>query len=546
MRLKRLHWLVLAFSGLTGASLLLFSNHKAEALREGPRELAHVRMVESALPIPMPSGRTQNLPALPVEANAGTGADRTPASEHLSKADEALPDERLSKTDEALPGERQGIAGETLLSEHQGKTDEALPGERLSKAGEMLNERQDETGGILPSDNQNAADEPLLDDDHLYADTDDYAAPIDGAEWETVVVRSGDTMSAIFTRAGLSARTLHQVMNSGEAVRSLRRIFPGDQFQFLIADGELHAMRYKIDESVTLHVDRGDSGFVTDLVTDPLDAQYAHATGTIQSSLFLAGKEAGLSDRLIMELAGIFGWDIDFALDIRSGDRFSVIYEELYRDGEKVRTGAIVAAEFINQGRSVRTVRYTDPNGRSAYYSPDGRSMRKAFLRSPVDFRRISSGFNPNRLHPVLGTKRPHRGVDYAAPPGTPIRAAGDGRIVHHGWKGGYGRTIVIQHGARYSTLYAHMNGYARGLSEGSRVRQGQVIGYVGSSGVATGPHLHYEFLVDGVHRNPVTVKLPDAEPIAGSLLPAFKAATGPKIAKLDIIGRGEYAFHND
>src|SRR5690606_5208933 len=184
-------------------------------------------------------------------------------------------------------------------------------------------------------------------------------------------------------------------------------------------------------------------------------------TATIDSSLYAAGKTAGLSDALIMQMADIFGWDVDFALDIRAGDRFSLLFEELYRNGEKVRDGSIVAAEFVNRGRTFRAVSFVDDEGNREFYSLDVKSMRKAFLRSPVDFRRISSGFNPNRLHPKLGVRRPHRGVDYAAATGTPIRAAGDGKIIHHGSTAGYGRTIIIQHGSKYSTTYAHMSPYA-------------------------------------------------------------------------------------
>ncbi|NLO81437.1 MAG: peptidoglycan DD-metalloendopeptidase family protein [Xanthomonadaceae bacterium] len=362
-------------------------------------------------------------------------------------------------------------------------------------------------------------------------------------EWQLVEVRPGDSLAKIFSNLGLSAKNMYEVLAAGEAAKTLTRLYPGEQLRLLIDDARLQALRYAVDESVTLHIDLEENGYTTALVAVPLEHHLAYKTAIIESSLYAAGKSAGLSDALIMQLAEIFGWDIDFALDIRAGDAFVVIHEEVYRDGEKIRDGNIVAAEFLNRGRSYRAVAFVDEEGNRDYYTPDGKSMRKAFLRSPVDFRRISSGFNPNRLHPVLGTKRPHRGVDYAAPTGTPIRAAGDGKIVHLGWKGGYGRTIIIQHGSRYSTLYAHMSGYAKGLKQGSRVRQGQIIGYVGSSGLATGPHLHYEFLVDGVHRNPVTVPLPEAQPIAKHLLPAFLEQTAPLVAQLDVLSRTEIAL---
>lgn len=361
--------------------------------------------------------------------------------------------------------------------------------------------------------------------------------------WQQVQVKSGDSLARIFNTLGLSTKNMYEVLAAGEAAKTLTRIFPGEQISLLIEDGQLQALRYPVDESVTLHIDLGEQGYVTSLVATPLERRLAHVAATIDSSLYVAGKAAGLSDGLIMQLADIFGWDVDFALDIRAGDGFTIVYEEMYRDGEKIRDGGIVAAEFLNRGRTFRAVAFVDEKGNREFFSPDGKSMRKAFLRSPVDFRRISSGFNPNRLHPKLGVKRPHRGVDYAAATGTPIRAAGDGKVVHLGWKGGYGRTIVIQHGSKYSTLYAHMSNYAKNLSHGSRVRQGQVIGYVGASGLATGPHLHYEFLVDGVHRNPVTVPLPEAQPIAKQLMPAFLQQTAPLVAQLDVLSRSEIAL---
>jgi len=362
-------------------------------------------------------------------------------------------------------------------------------------------------------------------------------------EWRQVKVKSGDTLSKLFSNMGLDSKTMYSVLGSGEAAKTLLKIFPGEEIGFLIDDdGRLQALRYPVDESVTLHVERETEGYSTKLVAKPLERRTAHARGTIESSLFVAGKAAGLSDGLILELANIFAWDVDFALDLRAGDRFAVIYEELYRDGEKVRNGNIIAAEFVNQGRTYRAVAYAEDGGKPQFYTPEGKSLRKAFLRTPVDFRRISSQFNPSRLHPVLGVKRPHMGVDYAAATGTPIRAAGNGKVIHVGWKGGYGRTVILQHGSRYSTLYAHMSRFANGLKVGDKIKQGDLIGYVGSSGLASGPHLHYEFRVDGVHRNPLTVTLPDAEPINKKLMADFLQKTGPVLAQLDVISRGQVA----
>jgi murein DD-endopeptidase MepM/ murein hydrolase activator NlpD len=250
----------------------------------------------------------------------------------------------------------------------------------------------------------------------------------------------------------------------------------------------------------------------------------------------MSAQDAGLSDNLTMEIANIFGWDIDFALDIRKGDAFTVLYEELYLDGEKIDDGNILAAEFVNNGRTYQAVRYTDAGGHTDYYSLDGKSMRKQFLRTPVSIARISSRFNLKRKHPILNKIRAHKGVDYAAARGTPIKATANGRIVHRGKKGGYGNTIIIQHGSKYSTLYAHLSKYRGGLKKGSRVKQGQEIGYVGSSGLATGPHLHYELRVNGVHRDPLRVKLPGAEPLDRKYLDDFMTQANTLLARLDLV----------
>lgn len=259
----------------------------------------------------------------------------------------------------------------------------------------------------------------------------------------------------------------------------------------------------------------------------------------------MAASNAGLDDSLAMELAFIFGWDIDFAQDIRKGDRFSVIYEEIFRHGEKIGNGDIVAAEFVNQGRKLQAFRYTSPDGSSQFFSADGKAMRKAFLRTPVDFARISSHFNLGRRHPILNRIRAHKGVDYAAATGTPIKAAGNGKVEFKGRKGGYGNTVIIKHGSSYSTLYAHMSRFGRGIHNGSRVQQGQIIGYVGSSGLATGPHLHYEFRVNGSHVNPLTVKLPAADPLPQKYKEDFRRSITPVLAQLETLNQIRTAANN-
>jgi murein DD-endopeptidase MepM/ murein hydrolase activator NlpD len=369
--------------------------------------------------------------------------------------------------------------------------------------------------------------------------------PETAAIWRTETVRKGDSLALIFSRLGLSAQELDRALRAGDAAKRLKHLVPGQQLTFAIDNGELQQLIYEIDPLNTLNVSRGgDGGFSATTTARELETRVTNAAGTIDSSLFLAGQAAGLSDSLIMELAGIFGWDIDFALDIRSGDRFSLVYEEKYLDGNKVQDGNILAAEFVNRGTSFRALRYTDTSSRADYYSPDGKSMRKAFLRTPVDFTRISSRFG-SRMHPVLGTLKNHHGVDYAAPTGTPVKSAGDGKVIHVGSKGGYGRTVIIQHGGKYSTLYAHLSKYKGGLSNGSRVRQGQIIGYVGSTGRSTGPHLHYEFRIDGVHRNPLTVRLPDAAPIQAEYQADFLAKSRGLVSLLDVMARTDIALNH-
>ncbi len=366
----------------------------------------------------------------------------------------------------------------------------------------------------------------------------------DQRQWQELKVRRGDSMAHLFKRAGLSPSQLHELMQSGKAVKKLKRIFPGDTIRVLTDDnGVLLALSYEINHKSYLLAERHDGKLVASIEQYDIEKRTAHASGSIKSSLFLAAAEAGISENLIMELAGIFGWDIDFVLDIRKGDTFHVLYEELYRNGEKIADGDILAAEFVNNGKAYRAVRYVNPQTNHAeYFNENGNSMRKAFLRSPVNFTRISSKFSTGRYHPVLHKIRAHKGVDYAAKRGTPVRAAGDGKIIYRGKKGGYGKVVIIQHGSRYSTLYAHLSNYKRGQRVGSRVKQGETIGFVGSSGLATGPHLHYEFRVNGVHRNPLTVRLPDAQPVPKRYRHDFETKTRPILAQLEQLSQTQLA----
>jgi murein DD-endopeptidase MepM/ murein hydrolase activator NlpD len=356
-----------------------------------------------------------------------------------------------------------------------------------------------------------------------------------------LVVSRGDTLDQLFRRHGLSITDLTSMVRLPEASRQLRILQPGDRIAVTHVDGRVQSLTRELDEIRMLVVTREDDRYAADTVEREVEIRTAGAHGVIRNSLFGAGVSAGISDMVIMHMAAIFQWDIDFILDVRVGDEFTVIYEELWRDGTKLRDGEILAAEFVNQGRRHRAARFIDGDGRSSYFTPDGRSVRRAFLRAPVDFTRISSNFDPNRRHPVLNTIRAHRGVDYAAPTGTPIRAAGDGRVQVRGVQGGYGNTVILEHGGGITTLYAHMSRFGS-QRVGSRVRQGDVIGFVGMTGLATGPHLHYEYRVNGVHRNPRTVPLPDADPIPPAYRAEFDAATAPLWRQVELYQRTQLA----
>jgi len=358
--------------------------------------------------------------------------------------------------------------------------------------------------------------------------------PVSPFETLEIVVRRNDTLDAIFRQLELSLADLATLRNLPDVRKSLDRLRPGDVIQLTHLDGELKSLTRRISETATLSVTRADSGFAADIVETPLDVQPASMAGIINSSLFGAVNGAGGSDALAVTLAEVFRYDIDFVNEVQPGDSFAVTYEQKWRDGEFVRDGDIMAAEFVNRGRTYRAVRYMMPDGSAEYFTPEGKSVRKAFLRFPVAFGRVSSGFNLARRHPVLKTVRAHRGVDFAAPTGTPIKAAGNGRVHFRGVSGGYGNTVILAHSGGVTTLYAHMSRFAKGLTAGSRVRQGDVIGYVGTTGLSTGPHLHYEYRVNGVHRNPATIPMPQAEEIPASLREDFLAHSAPLLAELD------------
>lgn len=348
-------------------------------------------------------------------------------------------------------------------------------------------------------------------------------------------VKPGDSLSTLFKRAGLSNSVMMKFLQSNAETKQLQKLMPGQMFEFYIDDNnQLSALILKKNELSNLEYRRTDDSFSYEEITQTPDIRLAFRSATIEHSLYAAGAQVQLTDALIMGLAGIFGWDIDFALDIRKGDQFKILFEEKFLDGEKISNGEILAAEFINQGHPFRAVRYVDTNQNVSYFTPTGESMQKAFLRAPLDFRRISSNFNPSRLHPIFRTAKPHRGTDYAAARGTPVWAAGSGRVIAASYTKANGNYVIIQHGNNIQTKYLHL--HKKYVKKGERVKQKQKIGTVGSTGYSTGPHLHYEFLLDGVHRNPRTIvqKLPKAKAIASDEFHHFLNQTQPLMATLE------------
>ncbi len=355
--------------------------------------------------------------------------------------------------------------------------------------------------------------------------------------WRETRIERGDTIASLLDRLEVDDARASQFLRTTKDARSLYQLVPGRSVRARTGEaGELLALRYVAPGNTLLKVDRIDDGFSAQEIPAPLETRIQMKSAEIRHSLFGAADTAGVPDAIAVQLAEIFSSDIDFYLDIRKGDRFTVVYEMHYNAGEPIKTGRVLAAEFINDGRVHRAVYFRDAEGRDGYYTPDGKNLRKAFLRSPLEFSRVTSGFSQARLHPVLGTWRAHKGVDYGAPIGTRVRAVADGRVAFLGQQGGYGKVIILQHAGSYSTLYAHLNGFGKGLTVGSRVQQGDTIGYVGKTGLATGPHLHYEFRVAGVQRNPLTVPMPQAFPIAAQQRPAFLAVATPLLAQLDML----------
>ena len=356
--------------------------------------------------------------------------------------------------------------------------------------------------------------------------------------WIVVKVKKGDTLTHIFQRVGLKSREAIELAQLEEA-RILLKMKPGQEIRIKKdAQGKMGKLQYALNRFKVLNVVQVENQYFVGLETRVPEIRTNNAKAVIHNSLYESATEAGIAIDVVSDFAALFGWQVDFAMDLRSGDQFSIIYEELFLDDEKVGNGEIIAAELVVSGKKLRGIRHVDEDGSVNYYSPDGEGIRGTFLRTPLEFGRVTSKFSNRRLHPIKKIWTAHKGVDYGAPTGTPVLATGKGRIIKAGRQNGYGKTVIIRHGRKYQTLYAHLSRYAKGIASGARVEQGDVIGYVGSTGLATGPHLHYEFRVNGVHKNPVTVQLPKSDPIPDKYKPGFLRYAAIWASELDHLSR--------
>ncbi|HTA64738.1 MAG TPA: peptidoglycan DD-metalloendopeptidase family protein [Xanthomonadaceae bacterium] len=360
-------------------------------------------------------------------------------------------------------------------------------------------------------------------------------APVPAEDWQLVRVRKGQTLDSLFADFNLSASVKQQVLAQPGAKAALAHLRDGDQLAFDIpSPGVLRGLRFDKDDSTRVELQFDHSAVHSVVIRRPLERRLESTSGVIAGSLFSAGEKAGLSDASVIQMAKIFSYDIDMAQDLQPGDSFQVVYEDFWRDGQRVRTGDILAASFDNNGKRYFAYRYTHANGKTEYVDQDGTPLKKSFMRTPVEFTRISSGFTlVGRMHPILGYMRAHTGVDYAAPTGTPIVASGDAKMVFEGWKGGYGNCIILDHGGGYTTLYGHMSRFGH-YHVGQHVDQGTTIGYVGMTGMATGPHLHYEFRINGVYHNPLSVTMPKPQPLGGEELARFRGQNATALAQLN------------
>lgn len=374
---------------------------------------------------------------------------------------------------------------------------------------------------------------PLVDHPSLTAIQANADEPENGSTI-VVAVAPGNTLSGILNNHGVKIDQMPSLLTDENVKQHLSNLTIGQELEIhQLPGGEFHSLSTRVGQDMRITINKSDDAFIVASIDLPLEKERVVTSGTIQQSLYLAAQQADLKQSTIMELADIFQWELDFAKDIRKGDQFSLVYDRLYREGRYIGDGDILAAEFIRGGKTHRAIRFTTDDGMTGYYSPDGQSKRRTFMRHPVDVVRITSRFNPNRLHPVLHQIRAHRGVDYGSPIGSPIYATADGKVAYSGMKSSYGNTVILQHGKKFSTLYAHMSKIAEKSKTGSRVKQGDVIGYVGKTGRVTGAHLHYEFRVNNKQIDPLKVELPAAQPIDAKYLPELKTLSDEMTAQM-------------
>jgi len=355
--------------------------------------------------------------------------------------------------------------------------------------------------------------------------------------WRNERVLRGDTVTELLRRMQVEDSSASKYLRSDQAAASFRQLAVGKSIQAETnAEGGLLTLRYIDNKGNQVLIEKGTSGLKSSIQPPLLEQRLLMRTGEISSSLFAATDTIGLPETTAIQLAEIFGGDIDFHRDLRKGDKFSVVYEMNYSNGEPVHAGRIQAAEFINKGDSYRVVYFKDNNGHGDYYTPEGKGRRKVFLRSPLEFSRISSGFSLSRFHPVLNKWRSHKGVDYAAARGTKVKVTADGTVSFVGKKGGYGNVVIVKHQSNHTTLYGHLSRFSSGLRLGQRVEQGDIIGFVGMTGLATGPHLHYEFMVNAQHRDPLRAISPDAAPLSHTQKLAFQEATRGLTVRLGLL----------
>ena len=428
--------------------------------------------------------------------------------------------------------------GKQLLNTAEAKivsTANLLPVDRNTNEQTLLDELNAMTPAKLAGEEptKTVTVSPLVNHPTIAAMRERVEAPSDAIE-KIIKVKSGDTLSGILNDHGISVDQMPKVLTDKYIMEHLSSLRIGQQMTVVqSSDGSFHSMTVKVGNDKRITIRQAENDFAVASIDLPIEKERVVTSGTIEHSLFAAAEQAKLKQSTIMELADIFEWELDFSRDIRKGDQFSIVFDRLYREGRYIGDGDILAAEFIRGGRSYRAIRFTTDDGRTNYYSPDGRSKQRTFLRHPVDVVRITSRFDPKRMHPVLNQIRAHRGVDYGSPYGSPIYATADGVVKSSGFQNAYGNRVTIQHGNSISTLYAHMSKIAKNAKKGARVERGDIIGYVGKTGRVTGTHLHYEFRKNGQHMDPLKVILPEAAPIAAKYRDALRAVSDEMVAQM-------------